>query len=525
MEQISKRKKIIHPLYIIQYNDKAIADLKWNKKTEVRQRVKVNFKNGPRGISIRWTPKTNKKVFQLIFIFRKKTYVHDCGEYIPGSFTCNDLDKYLIKLNDKHRDEVKKDGSFKTNPNVSVITKKQLRRSQLKTVRQVIELICKENFPRKNIKGKLSAYSQKDHTRFLIGYNKRREHITFQDDEMGWGQILFKDTSTIKDWKTLFKTYPAETGCYEDDEKSVYDSYLGSVIIDDLLPGNIEIYLNEITRSYGQKENIRRALACLWGYARKKNFMGPNPPLNPTRREEGGITIEKEEESLWLGSKYNEMSYDVEELEEINKALISLRDKYPFQSECVRMLIYTGMRIEECKKITKEMLTTDINSNPIILMKRYITKGRTVQKQKDIPYDITEPVQEVLDSLKYQLEKPEFKAYHFVHWLFPTKRISLEKLSDPDRFPKYARSNDCRTKTLDDCWYAVKKITHLEGSLKTLRKSFINITNETLGGAHKGKHISKHKNEFTNSGTYDKANRKKTTTMARRVGEVLMFKR
>ena len=157
MEQISKRKKIIHPLYIIQYNDKAIADLKWNRKTEVRQRVKVNFKNGPRGISIRWTPKTNKKVFQLIFIFRKKTYVHDCGEYIPGSFTCNDLDKYLIKLNDKHRDEVKKDGAFKTNPNVSVITKKQLRRSQLKTVRQVIELICKENFPRKNIKGKLSA--------------------------------------------------------------------------------------------------------------------------------------------------------------------------------------------------------------------------------------------------------------------------------------------------------------------------------------------------------------------------------
>ena len=46
MEQISKRKKIIHPLYIIQYNDKAIADLKWNRKTEARQRVKVNFKNG-----------------------------------------------------------------------------------------------------------------------------------------------------------------------------------------------------------------------------------------------------------------------------------------------------------------------------------------------------------------------------------------------------------------------------------------------------------------------------------------------
>ena len=33
---------------------------------------------------MRWTPKTNKKVFQLIFIYNGKTYTHDCGEYTPG---------------------------------------------------------------------------------------------------------------------------------------------------------------------------------------------------------------------------------------------------------------------------------------------------------------------------------------------------------------------------------------------------------------------------------------------------------
>ena len=534
MEAKLNKEIITHRLPTIQYNDRAISNLKWNKQIGKRQRLNIRFKNGPKGVQLRWTPKTNKKVFRLVFLFRGKSYSHYCGEFLPGSFGCNDLDKYLLKLNDKHRND---DGTFRTNPNVDVITKKQLKKSQFKTIRQVIELICRENFPRKNITGKLSALSQKDHTRFLIGYNKRREHITFEDDEKGWGRIIFKEKiynketkeyepNPIKDWDTLFKTYPTETGCYEDEEeRSVYDTYLGSVIIDDVLPGNIEIYLNEIPRSYGQKENIRKALACLWGYARKNNLMGPNPPLNPTRKEEGGITITKEEESLWIGSKYNEMSYDVEELEEINKALISLRDKHPFQSECIRMLIYTGMRIEECKKLTKEMITTDINGEPIILMKRYIAKGRTNQRQKDIAYDITEPVQEVLDSLKYQLEKTEFKSYQFVHWLFPTTRISMEKLSDPDRYPKYARSNACRTHTLDDTWNAVRKITHLEGSLKTLRKAFTNISNETLGGAHKGKHISKHKNEFTNSGTYDKANRKKTTTMAKRVGEVLMFKK
>ena len=52
--------------------------------------------------------------------------------------------------------------------------------------------------------------------------------------------------------------------------------------------------------------------------------MGPNPPLNPTRKEKGGITIKKAEESLWVGSKYNEMSFDIEQLEAIDRALISL---------------------------------------------------------------------------------------------------------------------------------------------------------------------------------------------------------
>jgi outer membrane receptor for ferrienterochelin and colicin len=82
-------------------------------------------------------------------------------------YTCSSLQEYLIKLYKTHKSD---DGTyFKTNPNVSVITQKDLRKSQLKTVREVIELICKKSFPRKNIKGNLSAQSITDHTRFLIG--------------------------------------------------------------------------------------------------------------------------------------------------------------------------------------------------------------------------------------------------------------------------------------------------------------------------------------------------------------------
>ena len=83
MEQVRDKHKIEHQRYTIQYNDKAIEGLKWNKKLEKRQRIKVRFKNGPRGISLRWTPKTNKKVFQLIFSFRGNSLIQDCGEFTP----------------------------------------------------------------------------------------------------------------------------------------------------------------------------------------------------------------------------------------------------------------------------------------------------------------------------------------------------------------------------------------------------------------------------------------------------------
>ena len=109
--------------------------------------------------------------------------------------------------------------------------------------------------------------------------------------------------------------------------------------------------------------------------------------------------------------------------------------------------------------------------------------------------------------------------------MFPTTRISIEKLSDPDKYPGYAVSHNCRIKSLDDCWEAVREITKLEGSIKTLRKAFVNLANETLGGAHKGKSVSKHKTEFTNSSAYDKSSRKNTKKMAQKVGQVLTFKR
>ena len=59
MEPKTNDTKVRHQLYEVQFTDKAINNLKWNKRTEKRHRVKVRLKNGPKGVSIRWTPKTN----------------------------------------------------------------------------------------------------------------------------------------------------------------------------------------------------------------------------------------------------------------------------------------------------------------------------------------------------------------------------------------------------------------------------------------------------------------------------------
>ena len=188
-------KKGTHQFHTIQFSNKAIINLKWNKQTEKRQRIKIRLKNGPRGISMRWTPITNKKVFQLIFIYNGKKYTHDCGVFTPGVYTCNSLMDYMVKLNEKHLDT---EGNYKTNPNVDVITKKQLKNSQLKTCRECIELICKDNYPRKNIKGNCQHCHKRTTPGFLLGYNKRRDHITFIDNNKGWGEAIFKDKSVNK---------------------------------------------------------------------------------------------------------------------------------------------------------------------------------------------------------------------------------------------------------------------------------------------------------------------------------------
>jgi integrase len=463
----------------------------------------------------------------------------DIGQFYLGSYGTLEVNSKLLPIFKKHK---RPDGTWKSNPKVALTTLDELNESQRCTVNEVIELIVEQNFPRRRISGNLALFSQRDYSRFLIGYNDRLDHITFDENSKGHGVIKFKEkifnkktkeyvSNPIQDWGALFKKYPSGVGIKKknkfnpDNEVSVYDSYLGSVVIDDLVPGHIKKYLESKTRTYGQKVNMLKALNSLWGFASKRNLMGPNPPLDPTRKSHGGIILEKAEESSFKGSKWNEVGLSLKQCEIIEKALFKVRRIYPFMAEACLLLMYTAMRIQECLKIKKSMITKDEDGDPIILMSKYIMKGRAHQKQQDEIYDVTTPVKRVLNSLDRQLKRREFRAYQFVPWLFPTTRISLEKLSNPSKYPGYAESKECRIKTLDDCIDTVKKMTGIEFSLKTLKKANIYFTNKTLGGSHKGKFVSKHKTAKLQEGSYDKPPREEVKKYAREVAKVFTFKK
>jgi integrase len=536
MNTVNTLLKVTHQLHTksIDWSNKAIEKLKYSGPINDRLRliIKFNLEKGSflKGVSIRWTPKKNKKVFQFTYKFKGKTFRYDLGEYTP-TYGTHECQKDLLELIDKYKD---RKGNWIYNPKERIKTKEEAEATQKLTIRRVIELICEQGFPRKKVKGFVSAEAIKEYTRYLIGYNQRRTHITFLDDENGWGKIIFKPNSSIQTWQQLFEKYPPGVGFIKgtkdnrNNEISLYDNELGAMLIEDLTPGIVEQLLESKTRSYGTKLNIKTAISCLWGFARSKlNCLGSNPKFNPTRSEYGGINIMRDEVSNWKGSKYNDVCFSIEQLEQIETALINLRDKYPFIAEALLMLLHTGIRIQECLKLRWDMLTKDEDGYEVIMVKRTITKGRGNFNQKDEPIYLTDNVTKVLRLVKDQLSKPKHQKYTFVPYIFVSTRLSPEKLINPSVYPGYASSKECRIKEvgLVNCWKDVKKITGIDGAMKTLRKSFGTLAVDTLGSASKGKIVTRHKNENTLSRHYVKGNKATARKYAYEVAKVYEFKK
>ena len=534
MEQTTKTKNLTHHLHTnLDWTNKAIEDLKHSGPINDRLRLIIPFKftkgSFLKGVSIRWTPKKNKKVFQLVYWYQDRTFRLDLGEYTPN-FGVQECQEYILELFKKYKD---RDGNWKSNPKYEIKTLEEIESGQKLTIRKVIELICENGFPRKKIQGFLSSWTCENYTRYLIGYNERRDLITYIDDEKGWGRIIFKEDSSIKNWKELFKKYPPGVGLVKskhknrDGEISLYDSDLGALLINDLTPGVLEQYLETNSRSYGTKEVMRECISCLWNFARSNlKCLGTNPPLNPARKAHGGINIRRDERNNYKGRQWNELVFTVDQLARIEDALKSLRDKYPFIAEAILFLLHTGIRIQECLKLRWDMLTIDEEGNDIIKVKRHVLKGRGNFSQEDEIIDITPNVAEVLAMVKEQFKKPRFRKYQLLNtYIFLTTRISMDKLLNPAVYPGYKDSQDCRLKEvgLVNCWKEVRQITGINGAIKTLRKSFNTLAVDTLGSTTKAKSVTHHKVSTTLDRHYVKTNRATSRGYAQEIAKVLQF--
>ena len=453
----------------IDFNDNAINKLriKEGKRKDFKfKNIKVSYLNGLR---LRYSPLTQKKVFTLIYKFREKSRKLILDEFIYGHYGTLEVSGELMDLYKKYY--AKRLGRWKHDPQEQLITQRELEESQELSVREVIKRLIEAQFPRKKKLGKLAMSSQKTYARFLMGYHKRYDQLIFDEDEKGCGTISLKNGL---DWKSFWAKYPPENKNPKnsDEEISVYDTNnIGPSIIDHLTKGVIAKYLECRERSPGTKENILDALQCLYSYAdnKLKCFGDTPPPVNPTQN----IEILKSDESKYKGSKWNEISFDGDQIAQIDRGLIKLVRKRPFESEALMLNACTPIRPEHLLKLKKSDL-----KDGYILFRKEIQKERSLGKVEDKKIYYTPEITRALDRLHRQYKRIGHEKYRFIPWLFPSSRIDWGN-------PKDFKTNNTRRKSLSGAWRELRKLIKFEGSIKTLRKTY--FTQEVELEKSKGK--------------------------------------
>jgi len=519
--------KVAQKSHSLKLTDNAIHSLKSDSTT----RITYTFKNTEtldqkylKGLKLRFNPSTNLKIFSVDFRFKNKSGRLDLGVFTKGTYGVQEVIKTLIDLNQN----CKKKGKWVADPKVYL--KYNIPGNKILTVNDVIKDYVENNYPRKTIEGTLSTGTSRSFNRFLFGYSKRTDHLICIDNDKGWGEVLFRENSKIQSWGELWDTYPPGTpgvGRKQNPkEKSIMDSKLGTMPITEVKKGHILDYLESVKgRSYGQKNSIRDCLSSLWGYANFKSYLGFDPGTDPTK----GIILKRDEDiSKSKLSIYNEYTYNVEELQLLDKAFIKLAKSKPFHSEALMLCVCTGIRPETIVKLKWEHITRDSENNPIIKAPRSIMKGRAKVGQEDEIFDISDPVRRVLDRLKRQLKRRGFYKYAYVPWLFPSTRINKDRVMDKVSYPDYITSHFTRVKTrsLNDTMRLAKKLSGVqEGSIKSFRKTYVSQATKILGGEHMAKFVTKHKTAQIIGRHYNKAKRDNVRHMTNEVAKVYAFKK
>lgn len=462
------------------------------------------------GVSVRYTIKKNKKVFQYNFRFKNKFYTCDLGTF-SDEFQieeCQKLHKYITK-------EAKK---LNSNPK-NFLKVEKIEISNQITLKEAIEKIIENSFPRKNLTGNLDKKSQISYARFLMGNNERFDKLKFGSTEKGWGTITLVDP--IKSWDDLWKKYPPGVGC-NGKYKSLYDSTLALMPIREITSYELNQYLLGLDLAHGTKKNFLTSYTTLYHFAKKQGLLGKPIPTNPVK----DIVLEIPEETISTVSQYNNDIYDIETLRAIDSDCVKHAKSEPYQSEAKMMCIASRSRIEEVTKYRWDYIKKN-EDGYYIEIPRYCAKGRGRAKQSNEIIHITKAIERVLDRVKRQNKRRGHAKYRLIPYIFPSTVCSYEKLRNPGEYPGYASSEECRITNVSirNSFNKTKERLGINyGSLKTLRKSHITHANRILGGEHIARHYTGHKTKWVIVKHYDKAKQIEIKQMSDKVSKIMFNK-
>ena len=497
-----------------------------NKKTgkyrkQVRTPFDVSRNTALKGLKLVHYRKSKKKYFIIQYWFNDKSLSLSLGEFRPGVFGVKEVEAKVFDLVKEHTNDK---GHWVKNPKQTIqdkevkITKAEIEKSQQLTIRDVIERIAKDGFPKTKRQGSLSVHSIKEFIKFMFGFNWRSRCLVYAESEKGYGKVSFKHRTHPRkitkptSWEDLFNKFPGGSGVITSKklnpklETSLYDNELSKLVIDELNEGMIKKYIDKPGRSYGTKANMLDCFRRLWSFSLDNNLFGDVPPTINF----DNITFKKPDETHSVSRKYDNLRFTDNELPIIFNALMKRRELYPFQAEALLFMMFTGRRNEETLKIKWSNVD---EANGIITLPRSITKAR-----KEEFITITGPVALVLASLKKHREG-KYQKYRFIDWLFPTLRTNTQRLYDD----VYVRSHSTRMKTLRGCWLDLVQETGIVGSPKMFRKTFSSLAKLTLGTSSKARVLTGHEQDATLDVHYDKTPRDKAKEYAHQLAKVFDF--
>ena len=497
-------------------------------KQRDRRLFPISGKTTIRGLKLVCFRKTGKKYFQLVYTQKRDdrsiSLPLTIGEFIPGKFGVKECQEKILDLMKEHTNDR---GLWIKDPKQTLkdVDKKVYEAEAIKlkkrSIKEVIELIVKKNFPSNINDGSVVATTIKQLSLSMYGYNKRTLLMYYSDDNKGHGRIHFKGNKYYGIGKPdnaedLFKKFPPGHGIIETkrlskyknrlDEISLYDHDLSKNLIEHLNTQIIRDYINEKDeRSYSAKRNIKRLFTYIWNFANEEGLI-PTPkdgstPINPTR----SITIKRPEEFDNVITKYNHARFEPEQLQAIWNSAVKQQSKYPFSSMAILMYMVTGIRPKTINKIKKEYIQKDFITLP----------SSIVKTKKDQNITITPPVKWILDNVEEIKKQKKYQKYNFVPWLFPSTKVKSKQLHDDE----YIKTDGTRLKDVRGCWNAICEDTGIEGSIKMFRKSFISMSKIVLKDSFKVMFLSGHTKEATIDIHYNKSTTEQQKQYANEVSD------